>query len=116
MPEPTTDERARAADAAEAQATMRSLYQSRARIRSVLSIPCAQCGAAKGAFCVPSARGFCRMRWDKGADLLSFPGALEPGDLGPAAQVVRNVALHRTQKMNDAERRYRMARLSGGRR
>jgi hypothetical protein len=119
MPERTSHTQTNAEREADRQAlddslNARSRSESAVRIRSVLAISCPVCGAAKAAYCIPNAKGFCKERWERGADLLRFPGALEPGDLAPAAQIVRNVALHAAQKAHDSDRRERMPRLSGG--
>lgn len=49
-------ERARAA---------RSLARSHAVLRATLSLPCPQCGAARGSYCLPSVHAFCRPRFEK---------------------------------------------------
>jgi hypothetical protein len=54
-----------------------SLTYTQATTLGALSIPCAVCGASKGAYCYPGpVHGFCRERWTK-ARSVAFAAARE---------------------------------------
>lgn len=76
---PTKTESARDALAhQDALRTHGSLARGRQRIEKALSLPCPQCAAAPGVYCLPSVNGFCRYRYEKG-QALSVPPQVPRG-------------------------------------
>jgi len=116
--DPRLAQREKEREAEQHAAAHRSLDLSRRRIEQTLRLPCPQCAARPGVYCLPRVGGFCAARWQRALGPASLAGATWyqlRDDLEQRSAIAANVNLRRRQDEAGRREAFVQRRREGGR-